>query len=43
LIFTCLYFFQGCRIWQEEKLLLRDEIYESYATRTKFRLIPGLF
>ncbi len=43
LIFTCLYFFQGCRIWQEEKLLLRDEAYKSYATHTKFRLIPGLF
>jgi protein-S-isoprenylcysteine O-methyltransferase Ste14 len=42
-IYIALYFFQAIRIWQEEDLLKKDEIYASYMQRTQYRFIPGVF
>lgn len=42
-LFAALYFFQGVRIWQEEKVLKTDLSYVLYSQRTRFRFIPGLF
>lgn len=41
-LFACLYFFQGLRIREEEKVLIQDPAYASYAERTRYRLIPGV-
>ena len=35
--------FQVQRIHAEESVLLRDATYRSYATSTRYRLVPGLF
>lgn len=42
-IFAVLYFFQGIRIWQEEKVLMSDPKYQGYAEKTKFRFVPFIF
>lgn len=42
-IFVILYFFQAIRIWQEEKVLKKDEEYQAYMKKTKYRFIPYLF
>lgn len=34
---------QVARVWREERHLLQDEAYRAYATRVRFRLIPGVF
>lgn len=34
---------QVARIMREEKVLMRDPGYETYASRVRYRLIPGLF
>lgn len=42
MLFSFLYFFQGLRIAEEEKLLSDDPAYKTYMQRTKYRLIPGI-
>lgn len=42
-LFSALVFFQILRILEEEKLLKRDPQYLAYMSRTRFRLIPGVF
>lgn len=42
-IFAALYAFQAIRIWQEEKILLKDIDYQEYAKKTKYRFIPYVF
>ena len=41
-LFSALYFFQGLRIWEEERLLKSDPIYAQYMQQTKYRILPGL-
>lgn len=43
LLYAILYFFQGVRIWQEEKLLKNDPAYALYMTKTKYRFLPFVF
>lgn len=43
LLYAVLYFFQGIRIWQEEKLLKQDPAYALYMTQTKYRILPFVF
>lgn len=43
IVFAILYFFQGIRIWQEEKVLRKDEQYQAYMNKTKYRFIPYVF
>jgi protein-S-isoprenylcysteine O-methyltransferase Ste14 len=35
--------FQVMRIYREEQFLVSDPAYRNYMTRTRWRLIPGLF
>lgn len=42
-IFAILYFFQSIRIWQEEKVLMLDTFYQTYANRVKYRFLPYIF
>lgn len=42
IVFIGLYFFQGCRIWQEEKLLMKDPEYAKYAEKTRYKIIPRI-
>lgn len=42
-LYTALYFFQGVRMFREERLLRTDPEYDAYMRRVKFRLIPGIF
>jgi len=38
-----LYFFQGIRILEEEKILREEPTYVGYAAKVRWRAIPGLF
>lgn len=42
-LLSALVFFQTLRILEEEKLLKKDAQYLEYMSRTRFRLIPGIF
>ncbi len=42
LLFMAMYFFQGLRVWEEERLLKDDPTYREYMLRTRYRLVPGI-
>lgn len=42
-IFSAIYFFQGLRIWEEERVLSNDFSYVQYKQKVRYRLVPGLF
>lgn len=42
-VFASVYVAQLYRIFQEEKFLMQDESYRSYASRVRYRLIYGVF
>lgn len=43
MVLVVLYFFQGVRVIEEEKILREDPSYISYAEKVRWRAIPGLF
>lgn len=42
-VFAFLYFLQALRIREEERLLMQDDEYKSYARTVRYRFIPMLF
>ena len=42
-VYAFLYFLQALRIREEERLLMRDDEYKSYAQTVRYRFIPMLF
>jgi protein-S-isoprenylcysteine O-methyltransferase Ste14 len=42
-LFAVLYGFQIARLFQEEALLMQDEVYRAYASRVRWRFLPGVF
>ena len=43
LVYAAAWAFQLMRIFEEEKLLRRDEAYLAFTQRVRYRLVPGLF
>ena len=42
-VYACALFFQIARLLQEERILKEDPVYRDYASRVRYRLLPGVF
>ena len=43
LIYLVAWGLQAARIWREERHLMKDPAYQAYASKVRFRLVPGIY